>query len=136
MWNYDVFNEVYSQKLCLSGLKGVSGYDSREGHYQSDWIDLPIATDDVLNMLWPNLTKLLQASKAAKKQTAWNFLHCLLELRRSLFQDVAYIILTGDNHWLLNEEPFNTEEFGDYVQICKKHIEKKILTNKQVVVKK
>ena len=43
----------------------------------------------------------------------------------ALFQDAAYIILTDDNHWLLNEEPFNTKEFRDYVEICKKHIEEK-----------
>ena len=54
----------------------------------------------------------------------------------ALFQDVAYIILTDDNHWLLNEAPFNTKEFRDYVEICKKHIEEKIMENKQVVVKK
>ena len=69
MWNYDVFNEVYSQKLCLSGLKGVSGYDPDVGSFQNDRIDLPIATNDVLNMLWPNLNKLLQAAKAAPKNS-------------------------------------------------------------------
>ena len=42
-----------------------------------------------------------------------------MELRRILFQDLAYMKIMEQEHWLHYEYPFNTELFTKYVEECK-----------------
>ena len=50
-------------------------------------------------------------------------MNCLINLRRVLFQDLAYMKIKGDDHWLFGEYPFNTDQFASYVEDAKKNYE-------------
>ena len=74
-------------------------------------------------MLWPELDDLRKLAIEVKKKTAAHFLNCLINLRCVLFQDLAYMKIKGDDHWLFGEYPFNTDQFASYVEDAKKNYE-------------
>ena len=57
-----------------------------------------------------------------KKKTVAAFLNCLINFCCILFQDLAYMKIKGDDHWLFYEYPFNTDQFATYVEEAKKSI--------------
>ena len=55
---------------------------------------------------------------------AYKYLNTLKQFRRVLCQDLAYLKITNEDHWLLHETPFNTPEFETYTEKAKVAIQK------------
>ena len=112
MWNFDVFDEIYSSKLALQALKGISGFKKGPTSYFLNRNEFHEKTS-LFILLWPELEGLLEAALNGKNKTAANFVHCLIELRRIIFQDLAYLKIIEQDHWLHYEYPFKTELFNE-----------------------
>ena len=106
MWNLDVFDEHYSTKLALAALKGISGFKQGTKSYFLPRNEFGIKLE-LFRLHWPELEDLMKAldnltiMNESDKRTAKNFLHCLMELRRILFQDLAYMKIMEQEHWLI-----------------------------------
>ena len=122
MQNLDVCSEHYSTKLAIRALKVYSGY--KKGPKSYFLIRNELGTcEELFCLLWPELDDLRTRAIEVKKKTAAHFLNCLINLRRVLFQDLAYMKIKGNDHWLFGEYPFNTDQFASYVEDAKKNYE-------------
>ena len=114
LWNTDVYSEVYSQRLCIAGCKSISGYQKGDTSYYNEPSEIP--EDNFEKTIWSNIDDLIIKAKEKKKPTAFSYLSCLVHFRRVLCQDLAYLKMTNEDHWLLHQFPFNTTEFETYTQ--------------------
>lgn len=71
------------------------------------------------------LIKKLKEAQDLKKKTTWNFFYFLIELRTSLFQDIAYLYVMNEDYWLLYTALFKNEKFIIYAEEYKEFIKRK-----------
>ena len=114
LWNTNIYTEAYSQRLCIAGCKSISGYQRGDTSYYNERSEIP--KDNFEKTIWSNIDNLIIKAKEKKKPTTFSYLSCLAHFRRVLCQDLAYLKMTNEHHWLLHEFPFNTTEFEKYTQ--------------------
>ena len=116
-WNTDVCTEAYSQRLCIPGCKSISGYEKGDTSYYNERAEIP--EDSFEKRIWSIIDQWIPETRKNDLYEAYKYLNTLKQFRRVLCQDLAYLKITNEDHWLLHETPFNIPEFETYTQKAK-----------------